>query len=79
MKGQEIMANFEIKPETGTLFNNDRKSSPTHADMNGECLIDGKTYYMNAWRNKTKRGTEYLSVKFKLKEDRQVEGQKDPF
>jgi hypothetical protein len=72
------MANFEQKPETGSLFDNNRKSSQTHADMNGECLIDGKVYYMNAWRNKTKSGSEYLSVKFKLKEDRSVKSQKDP-
>ena len=32
---------FEQKPNTGSLFKNDRKESDTHPDYKGSALIDG--------------------------------------
>jgi uncharacterized protein (DUF736 family) len=58
---------YEMKPESGSLFKNERKEKETHADYRGECMIDGQAYYMDAWVNTSKNGKKYLSVKFKAK------------
>ena len=34
------MSNFVPKPNTGTLWPNDRKNSPNHPDMRGDVFID---------------------------------------
>lgn len=64
---------YETKPETGSLFRNEKKEKETHADYRGECLVDGQPYYMDAWVNTSKNGKKYLSVKFKAKGERPVE------
>lgn len=63
---------YETKPETGSLFRNEKKEKETHADYRGECMVDGRAYYMNAWLNTSKNGTKYMSLKFKPKESQQV-------
>jgi uncharacterized protein (DUF736 family) len=64
---------YEMKPESGSLFKNERKEKDTHADYRGECVVDGQAYYMDAWVNTSKNGKKYLSVKFKAKGEKQVE------
>ena len=60
---------YEKKPESGALFRNDRKEKETHPDYKGDCLIDGKLYWISAWLNESKSsGTKYMSLAFKLKE-----------
>ena len=61
---------YEIKPETGSLFKNDRKESDTHPDYKGTALLSGVEHWMDAWINTTKDGSKYMSLKFKPKEDR---------
>jgi hypothetical protein len=34
------MSNFVPKPNTGTLWPNDRKNSPNHPDMRGDVFVD---------------------------------------
>lgn len=34
------MSNFVPKPNTGTLWPNDRKNSPNHPDMRGDVAVD---------------------------------------
>lgn len=63
---------YEMKPDSGSLFKNERKEKETHADYQGECVIDGKTYYMNAWINQSKNGKRYLGLKFKAKDAQQA-------
>lgn len=64
---------YEMKPESGSLFKNERKEKDTHADYRGDCVVDGQAYYMDAWVNTSKNGKKYLSVKFKAKGEKQVE------
>ena len=63
---------YEMKPESGSLFKNERKEKDTHADYRGDCVVDGQAYYMDAWVNISKNGKKYLSVKFKAKGEKQV-------
>lgn len=64
---------YEMKPESGSLFKNERKEKDTHADYRGDCVVDGQAYYMDAWVNTSKNGKKYLSVKFKPKGEKPVE------
>ncbi len=59
---------YEQKPNSGSIFNNDRKTEDEHPDMTGSALIDGKEYWVNAW-NRTSKGGEkqYLGLSFKEK------------
>jgi hypothetical protein len=60
---------YEQRPNTGSLFKNDRKESDTHPDYKGSGLIDGLgECWLDAWINTTKDGTKYMSLKFKPKE-----------
>ena len=71
---------FEHKPDSGSLFKNDRKKADTDADYNGSGLIDGKEYWLNLWLGQTKDGKRRLNVKFKLKEERKQQRSNDePF
>jgi len=60
---------YELKPNTGTLFSN-KSDNAAAPQLKGDALIDGKTYKMSCWFNKSKDGTkEYISCKFEAKAD----------
>lgn len=61
---------FEQKPNSGSIFSNERKEQPSHPDRTGSCNIDGKDYWVNGWLKETKDGKKYLSLSFKPKEAR---------
>lgn len=58
---------YEMRPESGTLFKNDRKEKDTHPDYTGEALIGGTPYYMSAWIKDGKKG-KFMSFAFKPKD-----------
>lgn len=58
------------RDNSGILFKNDRKEQPNHSDYQGECTIDGKQYFMNAWLKDGKNG-KFMSFSFKPKQARQ--------
>ena len=60
------MSKFEQRDNSGTLFRNDRKEQPNHADYQGECMVDGNLYYMNAWLKEGKNG-KFFSFSFRPK------------
>ncbi len=66
---------FETKPDTGSLFRNDRKETDSHPLYKGSALIGGVEYWMDAWLNESPSGVKYMSLKFKPKEARQPEQQ----
>lgn len=66
---------YEQKPNTGSLFRNDRKESDSHPDYKGSALIEGLgECWLDAWINTTKDGTKYMSLKLKPKEARGYTG-----
>lgn len=75
---------YEQKPDSGTLFKNDKKEKDTHADYRGEALIDGAAYYIDAWVNEIKNGPragkKFFGIKFKKKnqQSRQPSNQQQP-
>lgn len=53
---------------SGTLFKNDRKEQPNHADYKGSAMIDGVEYWMNAWIKEGKEsGKKFMSFSFQPK------------
>lgn len=60
---------YEQKPNTGSLFKNDRKETDSHPDYKGTALIDGLgECWLDAWINTDRNGAKYMSLKLKPKE-----------
>jgi hypothetical protein len=62
------MATFETKPNTGTLWVNDRKQNEKQPDRTGTALIGGQWYYVSGWIKDGKNG-KFLSLAFKPKDE----------
>ena len=59
---------FEQKPNTGSLFKNERKEADSHPDYKGSALIEGLgECWLDAWVNTSNNGTKYMSLKIKPK------------
>lgn len=55
---------MEVKVNTGVLFKNDRKSEDRHPDYTGTWVDeDGQECYLDAWRNESKNGKQYLKLR----------------
>jgi hypothetical protein len=58
---------YEMRDNSGTLFKNEDKQEDTHADYQGEALVDGTLYWFNAWIKTGKSGKKFMSCSFKPK------------
>lgn len=59
---------YEPKEGSGALFKNEEKEAENHADYKGDILINGQSYWLNAWLKKSKNGKTYMSVSAKPKQ-----------
>ena len=50
-----------MKPNTFSLFENDKKGNDKSPDYRGKGLIDGKEVRIAIWKRKSASGIEYLS------------------
>jgi hypothetical protein len=57
------------KPNTGSLFINDRKEKDSHPDYSGTLNVEGKEYWLSMWDN-GENGKPRFGVGVKLKEAR---------
>jgi uncharacterized protein (DUF736 family) len=70
---------YEVKPNTGSLFKNDKKEADTHPDYKGSGLIEGVgEVWLDAWINTSANGTKYMSLKFKPKDQQSAPRQAQP-
>ena len=60
---------YEQRDMSGSLFKNERKTQPSHADYNGTIMVGGVEYWLNAWIKDGKRG-KFMSLSVKPKEGR---------
>jgi hypothetical protein len=60
---------YETKPNTGSLFVNDKKENEKHPDRTGSINIDGKEYWLNGWLKESAKGVKYLSLSVKPKDN----------
>lgn len=63
---------YEQRDNSGSLFKNERRASPTHADYTGSIMVDGKTYWLNAWIKEGQKG-KFMSLSVKPKEQPRAE------
>ena len=63
------MAKFEHKPETGSLFRNDKREKESQPNAKGSALVGGIEYWVSAWTNATKDGEPYQSLRFSRKDE----------
>lgn len=54
---------YETKPNSGSLFKNDRKEKETHPDYKGQALIGGVEMWVSAWIKEGKNG-KFMSLSF---------------
>ena len=60
---------FEHKPNSGSLFKNDKRETDSQPNAKGSALIDGVAYWVSAWTNTAANGAKYQSLKFSKKEE----------
>ena len=72
------MSTFQHKPDSGSLFRNDKREKETHANARGSALIDGVEWYVDAWTNTDKAGNKYQALKFKRKDAAPAPAQRPP-
>ena len=65
---------YETKPNTGSLFKNDKREADTHPHYKGSAVINGVDYWLDSWINESKSGDKYMSLKFKPKDQQGVGG-----
>lgn len=56
---------------SGALFRNKKKKLEKQPDYYGTCEIQGKTYRVSAWVNKSNKGEQYLKMKYQQEEQEQ--------
>lgn len=69
---------FEHKPNRGSLFRNEKKEKDTHPDSQGSALIDGKEYWISAWRNAEPGKKVYWSLAFQPKDEQKEAPPQEP-
>ena len=52
---------WEIKPNTGSMFINERKETENQPDFKGKININGKMYYLSGWKKSKHNGEEYIN------------------
>lgn len=63
------MSTFEHKPNTGSLFKNDKKTEERHPDYTGMAMINGRLTRISGWKREGKKGT-FLALAFQAAEDK---------
>jgi uncharacterized protein (DUF736 family) len=59
---------YEQKPNTGSLFKNDRKETDQHPDYNGSINVNGVEMWLNAWLRTSANGRKYMSLSVRPKQ-----------
>ena len=67
---------YEQKPNSLSLFKNDRKDTEQHPDYKGSGLVGDVEYWVSGWINEIrtgeKAGQKYMSLKLDAKEQQPV-------
>jgi len=64
------MTNYSNE-NSGALFKNDRKESEKHPDYKGSINVEGVDYWLSAWIKTSTKGTKFMSLSVKPKEQQQ--------
>jgi len=70
---------YEHKPNSGSLFKNEKKEKPNQPDYRGSCVITpdmvGKQIDIAAWLKESKNGKKFMSLAFSEPYNKPVESQ----
>lgn len=61
---------YEQRDNSGTLSRNDHKQKPNHPDHRGQCVIEGREYWISAWVKEGPNG-RFFSLSFTPKDQQQ--------
>ena len=54
---------YEMRPGSGSLFKNDKKTTDKHPSLKGKVMLpDGTTHWVSAWTKKTQAGETWISL-----------------
>ena len=56
------------KDNTLVLFKNDKKESDKHPDLKGQGQVNGREYWLSAWKNVSQEGKGYIKISLELKD-----------
>ena len=56
------------KDNTLVLFKNDKKETDKHPDLRGQGQVNGKEYWLSAWKNVSQEGKGYIKISLALKD-----------
>lgn len=70
--------NKEQKDNSGVLFKNTRKDGETDRDYQGTIKVGGVEYWLSAWINESKKGTKYMALRAKPKQEGQRDKPQEP-
>ena len=57
------------KEKRGVLFSNDRRTTDSHPHYQGQCELDGVSYWLSGWVKQPKNGgNDFVSLSFKDKQ-----------
>jgi hypothetical protein len=59
---------YEQRDGSGALFKNNEKEAENHPDYKGSIKIGGTEYWLSAWLRESAKGTKYMSLAAKPKE-----------
>lgn len=67
------MAEYD-NTNSGALFENEKREKESHPHLRGSCTVktpDGELieYWVSAWQKTSKKGNDFFSLSFTLKED----------
>lgn len=74
------MAEYD-NSNSGALFENEKRTSDKHPHLRGSCVIktpDGELveYWVSAWQKTSKKGDDFFSLSFQLKDEQQERASK---
>lgn len=62
---------FEVKPNSGSLFENDKEGNESRPDMKGKVRVAGTAFWISGWWGESRNG-QYLSLRFEEMTEEQV-------
>jgi len=65
---------FQHKPDSGSLFRNERRENENQPTHTGSALVDGIEYWISAWTNDTSGGKKFFGMKFRRKDNQPSTG-----
>lgn len=65
---------YQQRDNSGTLGKNERREKDTHPTHSGQCVIDGKQYWISAWVKDGRNGSRFFSLSFRPKLARDHQG-----